>query len=143
MKIGFDLDGVLDRPVIAEMAKALAIAGHDVHCITGVFPEAVGWQDAVAKRRKMRRLHLSFVECQHPVYTESLRWPTTEVGQIILHILDAVPSTFDRAYRLADLGLRKGALCEELGIELFIEDSKLYAEMIPKMSGATTVLLVC
>jgi hypothetical protein len=143
MRVGFDLDGTLDRPRIAELAKVLAGLGHEVHCITGVFPEAVGWQDAAAKRRKMRRLGFPFVECRHPVFTESPKWPVAEIGELILHILDAVPATFDRAYRLADLGLRKGALCEELGIELFIEDSELYAEMIPKMSGATTVLLVC
>src|SRR6266478_1724156 len=103
MKIGFDLDGTLDRPHIAELCRVLLAGSHEVHIITGVFPEALGWQDHKAH----------------------------------LHVLTAMPSTYDRAYRLTDLGLRKGALCEELGITLFLDDSALYCEMIPKMSGNT------
>lgn len=34
MKYGFDLDGTLDRPVIAELARALHAAGHEIHIIT-------------------------------------------------------------------------------------------------------------
>ncbi len=130
MRIGFDLDGTLDRPQIAELAKWLIAGGHEVHIITGVFPEAVNWQDGNAKRRKLGRLDI-------PYTTGTL----TE-GVATLHILDAVPATFARDYRLADLGLRKGALCEELGVTLFLDDSELYCEMVPKMSGNTTVLHV-
>jgi hypothetical protein len=138
MKVGFDLDGVLDRPVLKTLCLALLIAGIETYCITGVFPEALHWQDADAKRRKMDRLGIPYVEMGKRYIPKEEEM----IGKVRLHILTAVPSTFDRDYRLADLGLRKGALCEELGIELFIEDSELYAEMIPKMSGATTVLLV-
>jgi hypothetical protein len=142
VRIGFDLDGTLDRPAVLEFAKILLAAGVELHVITGVFPEAIGWQDASAKRKKMERLGLKFVEQRtfgRRGYTEGA---PPGAGQVTLHVLDAVPSTFDRDYRLSDLGLRKGALCEELGITLFIEDSTLYAEMIPKMSGGTTVLLI-
>jgi hypothetical protein len=138
MKIGVDLDGTLDRPAILEVVKALLVAGIETHIITGVFPEAIGWQDAAAKRKKMERLGVPFIEQRGGRHV----LVTPEPGVVVLHILDAVPSTFDRDYRLADLGLRKGALCEELGIGLFIDDSSLYCEMVPKMSGATTVLQV-
>jgi hypothetical protein len=137
MKIGFDLDGTLDRPAVAELASVLLAAGHEVHIITGVFPEAVDWQDAAAKRQKLRRLGIDFYEGSR--MNDSM---AVCAGQAILHILDAVPATFARDYRLADLGLRKGALCEELGITMFFDDSQLYCEMIPKMSGNTVVLQV-
>jgi hypothetical protein len=133
MIVGFDLDGTLDRPALAELCKRMISDGHDVHIITGVFPEAKDWQDAPAKRRKMERLGIPFYE------------PATELwkpDKARLYVLDAVPSTFDRNYRLIDLGLRKGAGCEELGITLFYDDSSLYCEMIPKMSGNTLVLKV-
>jgi hypothetical protein len=136
MKIGFDLDGTLDRPVIRDLALALMNTGWEVHVVTGVFPEALGWQDAAAKRKKLGRLNIPYTEFQNSEFQ------TTITGTVTLHILDAVPATYSRDYRLADLGLRKGALCEELGITLFLDDSSTYCEMIPKMSGATTVLHV-
>jgi hypothetical protein len=144
MKVGFDLDGVLDRPVLKALCLALLAAGIETYCITGVFPEALQWQDADAKRRKMDRLGIPYVEMgkKHILEVSTRSKEEEMIGKVRLHILTAVASTFDRDYRLADLGLRKGALCEELGIELFIEDSELYAEMIPKMSGGTTILLV-
>jgi hypothetical protein len=138
MKVGWDLDGVLDRPVLREVCLTLLAAGVETHCITGVFPEALQWQDAEAKRRKMDRLGIPYVEMgkKHALKEEEM------VGKVRLHILTAVPSTFDRDYRLADLGLRKGALCEELGVTLFLDDSELYCSCVPKMSGATQVLRV-
>lgn len=131
MRIGFDLDGTLDRPALRDLALVLLEAGHEVHIITGVFPEAENWQDAPAKRAKLSRLKIPFTE----------GFLDTREGAT-LHILTAVPSTFDRDYRLADLGLRKGELCERLGIEMFFDDSDKYVEMIPKMAGAVTVLHV-
>lgn len=132
MKVGFDLDGTLDRPALRDLALALLESGHEVHIITGVFPEAENWQDGPAKRAKLFRHRVPFYE-----------WPNEpREGAARLHILTAVPSTFDRDYRLADLGLRKGELCERLGIEMFFDDSDKYCEMIPKMAGAVTVLHV-
>lgn len=34
MKFGFDLDGTLDREEVAEMARALYNAGHEIHVLT-------------------------------------------------------------------------------------------------------------
>jgi hypothetical protein len=144
MKIGFDLDGTLDRPVLTELCKGLLAAGHEIHIISGVFPEAVGWQDSVAKKRKLARLAIPYDECivGLPDVVMVSQHSAGVVNCAHLHILQAVPATFDRDYRLADLGLRKGALCEELGITLFFDDSRLYCEMIPKMSGGTLTLKV-
>jgi hypothetical protein len=119
--------------VIAELCKFLIYRGVEVHIITGVFNDpGADWQDSKAKREKLRRLEIPVVTSDEGV----------AIGQARLHILTAVDQKFDRDYRLADLGLRKGALCERLGIQLFIDDSEKYCEMIPKMSGATTVLQV-
>lgn len=138
MRVGFDLDGTLDKPCLAALAVELMKAGHEVHVITGVFPEAKDWQDAQAKRRKLARIGVPYKET-----SDGLTLLYGEDGyHAQLHILYAVTSTYDRDYRLIDLGLRKGALCEELGIEMFFDDSERYCEMIPKMSGSTTVLHV-
>lgn len=132
MKIGMDLDGTLDRPHVRDLALALLTAGHEVHIISGTFPEGIGWQDSAAKYAKLARLDIPYTEGPGPPREKHAH----------LHIIDAVPSTYDRDYRLADIGLRKGALCESLGIQLFFEDSERYCEMIPKMAGDTVVLQV-
>jgi hypothetical protein len=134
MKVGFDLDGTLDIPSILELARTLLMNEVEVHVITGVFKEASGWQDVGAKHRKLSRLDLPYYE-----YTIGA---SPSPGVAMLHILEAAGQEFDREYRLADLGLRKGALCEVLGLTLFFDDSKLFCQMIPKMSGGTTVLKV-
>lgn len=137
MNIGFDLDGTLDRPALRDLALSLIRAGHGVYIVTGVFAEAMEWQDAAAKRAKLERLGIPFTEASE----FSTETPITgKSAQLV--VLQAVASTFSRDYRLADLGLRKGAYCERQGITLFFEDSETYAEMIPKMSGNTTVLLI-
>lgn len=135
MKFGFDLDGTLDIPAIAGLARTLLGIGHQVHIITAVFEEAGDWQTDEAKHKKLERLCLPFVKYESED-NSSYR------GVAQLHVIHAMPASYDRDYRLADLGLRKGALCEQLGIDLFIDDSELFCQMIPRMSGATTVLHV-
>jgi hypothetical protein len=131
MRFAFDLDGTLDRKVMRDLAKILLDAGHEVHIITGIFAEAGDWQDVDAKRLKLQRLGIPFTEDGKLLF-----------GHALLHILVAVDVSFSREYRLNDLGLRKGALCEQLGISIFIDDSSTYCEMVPKMSGDTLVLKV-
>jgi hypothetical protein len=142
MKIGFDLDGTLDRPALGELCKTLLAAGHEVHIITGVFPEAQDWQDTPAKIRKLQRIDIPFRK--HMVASDlgTLEAVYGQAPYATLHVLYAVPSTFDRDYRLADLGLRKGALCEELGLQMFFDDSATYCKMIPKMAGNVVILKV-
>lgn len=130
MKIGFDLDGTLDTPAIARLCQAMLNEGHTVYIISGVFTEAGDWQSLEAKRRKLQTLGIPHVV-----------WPSThDRGLAMLYVLESSPAQGDRDYRLADIGLRKGDLCQRLGIEVFVEDSELYCTMIPKMCGAVTVL---
>lgn len=137
MRIGFDLDGTLDKPALALLAKALLAAGHEVHVITGTFSEAGAWQDSDSKMDKMRRLGLPFR--MFPYTSPPL--PRSQ-PMCTLHVLTAADEKFDRDYRLADIGLRKGALCEKLGIEVYIDDSETYCKMVPAMAGGTVVLHV-
>jgi hypothetical protein len=132
MKIGFDLDGTLDRQAVRNLLMALLREGWEVYVISGVFTEAGAWQNGDAKRAKMNRLGIPFDEFPGPAGR----------GRVKLHILEAMPESYPRDYRLADLGLRKGALCESLGIDLFVDDSATYCEMIPKMAGDVTVIQV-
>lgn len=134
MKVGFDLDGCLDKPAIAELAKKLINDGVEVHIITGNFPEAGNWQQSEAKCAKLDRLGIRYFD---PSKTQSLH-----LNYAHLHIISAMPETYSRDYRLADIGMRKGELCERLGITLMFDDSDLYCDMIPKMAGATTILHV-
>jgi len=131
MTIGFDLDGTLDNPNILKLCRTLLTAGSDVHIITGLFAES-GWQDAQAKCRKLDRLGIPF--------TQNNTVGTAGVARVWM--LTAVDESKSLDYRLRDLGLRKGELCERLGISLFVEDSELYCELIPKFSGGTTILQV-
>lgn len=137
MKVAFDLDGTLDRATLRDLCLHLLRTGVEVSIITGVFPEAAGWQDAQAKRAKLNRLGIPFDERHELDDIE----PVAE-GIARLYVLNAVPQTFDRPYRLVDLGLRKGALCERLGAQMIFDDSSTYVEMVPKMSGDTLVLKV-
>lgn len=140
MTFGFDLDGTLDSPAVAELARTLILAGVSVHIITGTFGESGDYQSAEAKERKLVRLRIPFV---FPVTDDSGRpLRTYTPGLATLHVLTAVDPSYGTEYRLRDLGLRKGSLCEELGIDLFVDDSELYCEMIPKMSGGTALLRV-
>lgn len=121
MRVGFDLDGVLDHPAMADLYNTLAEQGHDVYVITGVFPEA-DWQLAEEKWEKLDRNGL----CK----------PTEFI------ILTAVGPEFPLEYRLRDLGLRKGNECEKHEIDIFFDDSELYCETIPKMCGRVKVVQV-
>jgi hypothetical protein len=129
VKIGFDLDGTLDRPALRDLALALLAAGHEVFIVSGCFVEAGEWQDEQAKLEKLVRLGLAK--------------PGDAPGQFKLpdrlhvEVLNAVDhKQFDRDYRLVDLGLRKGSYIERNGIELMFDDSELYCKMMPSMCGA-------
>jgi len=133
MTIGFDLDGTLDHPALAELAKSLIDAGHDVHIITGCFPEAGEWQGHAAKVDKLAILGIP----------ASLADGDIEPKTATLHILDAVDyKKFPTDYRLRDLGLRKGALCFELGIEIYMDNSEDFCKTVPSMNAGVAVLQV-
>jgi hypothetical protein len=136
MKVAFDLDGTLDKPAVADLARALLYGGHDVHILTGIFLEAGEWQSLEAKKEKLGRIGILF-ETDDDNDGVFSRFRVAK-----LHGMEAVDQSYPLEYRLRDLGLRKGALCEKLGIDLFIDDSTMYCEMVPKMNGYVTVLQV-
>jgi hypothetical protein len=133
MTVGFDLDGTLDQPALRELARTLLAAGVAVHVISGMFPDGQDWQGREAKGRKMDRLGIPWTWSHVP----------SVAGHAVLHVVEAVPVSAikDLNYVLRDLGLRKGVLCEAYGIDIFIDDSQTYCEMIPRMS-ATLALQV-
>lgn len=140
MKIGYDLDGTLDKEPVRKLALALAKEGHEVHVITGMFPDGQSWQGVEAKIRKMKRL--GFRNFTYNM-TRHVELEYADGPLVFLHILEAQPvsPTRNLEYVLRDLGLRKGALIEELGIELMFDDSATYCEMVRRTSGATTALI--
>jgi hypothetical protein len=133
MTIGFDLDGTLEHPALAALCKALLNDKHVVHIISGSFPEAK-WQNKMAKMDKLEMLGIPFCLAEDEVQTE---------GDAILHVIDGLdgkkhtPET-----RRIDIGMRKGALCFELGIEIYIDNSADYCKLIPSMNRAVAVLQV-
>ena len=135
MRVGFDLDGTLDRFAVRDLALALLAAGHEVHIVSGCFLEAGDWQDETAKLEKLVRLGLAQVGPTFGKFkfSENLR----------IMILEAVSHIeFDRDYRLADLGLRKGAYLEKNGISLMFDDSELYCKLMPAYCGAQIARIV-
>ena len=134
IRIGFDLDGCLDKSALAVMARTLMEAGVEVHVITGIFSEAGEWQSEGSKRLKLIQLGIAF--------RSDWEGATPGKHEAVLHCLRAVDQTFPLDYRLRDLGLRKGALCDRLGISVFFDDSALYCDLIPRMAGDVVVLQV-
>lgn len=117
MIVGFDMDGTLDRPAILQLAIALDAAGHDVHVISGMFPEdEAPWQNEEAKWDK---------------FDKYLR-----LTNIKFHIVRALPvsATKNLDYVLRDLNLNKANLLRTLGIELYIDDSS-YTPVMKGMCG--------
>lgn len=143
IRIGFDLDGTLDKPALAVLARVLMQnPAVEVHIITGIFAEAGEWQSVAAKLRKLERLGISV---KRPLGDSSLGCVTELHGNApyaILHTLVAVAPEMGLDYRLRDLGLRKAALTEELGISVFLDDSKTYCDIMPAMNGGLTILQV-
>lgn len=137
MKIGFDLDGTIDSPQMSALVSALLKASVEVHIITGVFDEAGEWQNADAKIQKLQRHGIPAI-----LMSDDMRGQLVMDGFARVHVLHAMDTTYPRDYRLVDLALRKGALCDKLGIIIYVEDSELFANHIPHMSRGTQVLLV-
>jgi len=133
--VGFDLDGTLDRPGMAELAMELNEAGHMVHIITASFTESGDWQSNDAKFEKL--LRLGFDEDQIQWASDIDEQPIDQ--SVMLHVLKAVVPEFGTEYRQRDIALRKGNLCERLGIQIMFDDSKLYCETMKAMCGTTIV----
>lgn len=133
MVIGFDLDGTLDHPALADMCRAMLLAGHEVHIISGRFPEAGSWQDVEEKRQKLDAMNIfHFMDGEE-----------AQEDAAMLHVLDAVEhKKFDIDYRRGDLGMRKGDLCRRLGVQVYIDDSASFCESFRAMNRGCALLQV-
>jgi deoxycytidylate deaminase len=159
MKIGFDLDGTLDKPALLKLAKDLLAAGHEIHIITGVFPESNALLQAPGKYDKLVRMGLAkrvYVPAEAPppikkrkgrrkpavvaITQPSYKWEF-EKG-VFVHVITAMPATYDREYRLVDVAFTKAALIEALGVEIMFDDSELYCKHMPAMCGAQILRVI-
>lgn len=109
---GFDLDGTLDRPGIAQLANDLHDAGHEVWVVTGGLADAGEWTQE-ARRRKLAALGVR--------YTGIARCINPDVRQV---------------------GIQKGEVCARLGITILLDDDRLYLDGAASASGVTRLLVL-
>lgn len=95
-KYGFDLDGTLDIPAIAQLANDLYAAGHEVYIVTGGFGDRGEWT-ITEREKKLTRLKVRYTE-----------------------IIRCLKPTFE------EIGQEKGRVCHERGIILLFDDSDTY-----------------
>lgn len=134
MKIGFDLDGTLDHLGVRELLYTLCRAEHDIYVITASFKDAK-WQSKQSRIEKLVRLGIPILTINDEKYTLA---DDSEIG-VHLIILSAQPVTpaKDMAYVLRDIGMQKGALIEELGIQIMFDDSHDYILDMKRCCGAS------
>lgn len=109
-KYGFDLDGVLSRPALAQLANDLYDAGHDVYVVTGALADTGEWT-LPARRLQLKRYGVR--------YTEILRVMDPDLGRI---------------------GELKGRVCDQFGITVLIDDSLLYLQGAGTVSSVVRLL---
>ena len=109
---GFDLDGTLDRPALAQLANDLYDAGHEVYVITGGLADAGEWTLAA---REQRLAELG-VRC-----TGIVRCLDPDTGKI---------------------GALKGLECSRLGISVLLDDSIYYLSSITMFSNVVRLLVL-
>jgi hypothetical protein len=109
---GFDLDGTLDQPGIAQLANDLFDAGHEVYVVTGGLDETGEWTLAERELRLARLgvRYTAVVRCIHP--------DITEIGRL------------------------KGEQCERLDIRLLVDDSPLYLQGAQAATDAAMLMAV-
>lgn len=109
---GFDLDGTLDRPALAQLANDLYDAGHEVYVVTGGLSDEGEWS-AAAREQRLAALG---VRCT-----------------AIVRCID--PDTWR-------IGALKGEACARLGISVLVDDSCHYLEKVPDASDAVRLLVL-
>lgn len=96
MIFGMDLDGNLDTPEIAKLCNILFDAGHTIYIVTGGHADSGEWT-MEERVKKLNRLGVRYTE-----------------------IIRCLKPTID------EIGIEKGRVCKELGIELLFDDSQVY-----------------
>lgn len=109
---GFDLDGTLTRPALAQLANDLYDAGHEVWVITGGLADSGEWT-AEARRSRLTALG---VRC-----TGIIRCISPDVRKI---------------------GVLKGEWCRELGAAVMLDDDRLYLDGVAEAGGVTRLLVL-
>ena len=99
-KYGFDLDGTLTKPAIAQLANDLFDAGHEIYVITGGLADTGEWTEEA--RQKL---------------LESLGVRYTEIVRCL-------------APTLAEIAQIKNQACKERNIILMIDDWDIYLNAI-------------
>ena len=114
MKIGFDLDGTLDRPVIAQMANMYFDAGFEVHVITVCQLAQAGYITSKAdKIKKLEKLGVRYTK---------------------LHLV--------RGATYSECGVAKADVINKEGIVLMFDDAPTFVKMITKFAPTCVVLEV-
>lgn len=109
---GFDLDGTLDRPALAQLANDLYDAGHEVYVITGGLADAGEW----SQQAREQKLAVLGVRC-----TGIIRCISADVRGI---------------------GALKGRQCARLGISVIIDDDLRYLDSAGAASDAVRLLVL-
>jgi hypothetical protein len=108
MKIGFDLDGTLDRPQLATLARYLHEEGHEVHVITCSRIAQFGYSETRDNKvKKLLRLAVPYTK---------------------LHLVEG--GTYSEA------GVAKAGVIEREGIELMFDDSPTFCEIMTGLTKA-------
>lgn len=115
MKYAFDLDGTLDRSRVRRLATHLHNAGHELFVLTGAMQDTGMWT-AAARRQKLDALGLEFIKDDH------------------------VHRCFGNT--LEEIGQRKAAVLNELGIDIIFEDSSTFTREIMQHSKALVLYVV-
>jgi hypothetical protein len=114
VKIGFDLDGTLDRPELAKLANQYYSTGHEVHVIT---VNRLGMMHYTASRHdKVKKLAKLGVK-----YTK-------------LHLVGG--ETY------SECGIAKAEIITREGIVLMFDDSPTFVKMMMKYTTGCTILEV-
>jgi len=106
---GFDLDGTLDRPGIAQLASDLFDAGHEVWVITGGLADAGEWT-MQAREQKLASLGVR--------YTGIVRCIDPDVRRI---------------------GALKGEQCTRLGVVVMLDNDRPYLNGMAATSDSARV----
>lgn len=109
---GFDLDGTLDKPALAQLANDLFDAGHKVYIVTGGLADSGEWTLGA----RIARLH-----SLHVRYTEIVRCIHPDINQ---------------------LGRIKGEACNGLGISVLLDDAPSYLQGVGTVSQTQRLLVL-
>jgi hypothetical protein len=114
VKIGFDLDGTLDRPELAKLANQYYSTGHEVHVITVVQLGQAGYVTTrKAKIDKLAKLGVKYTK---------------------LHLV--------RGQTYSECGIAKAEVINKEGIVLMFDDAPTFVKMMVKFTRGCTVLEV-